>query len=209
MAAVFAALLCAAPFGCGAGQLQLISLNLGSIDPPSPRPTEIPLDRCYWWVDEQERVWIAMQRESRPPLLPQARFAFEMSLCLERLPAGPARNYQVRTTELRAVARVGPVEARLTSRRGIVALYREGADRLRGSLRLEALRRVAQLLGGWGAPTRLLLHGSFVATRDEARGRAIARRTESQGFDRGVVSEEAAQVEKPPRGAVTERAAHP
>ena len=144
--------------GCnGTGRVDVAALDFQAIDPPegpSPRFVELDLDRCYWWTDEDGRVRIALERD-RPLLLgSEWRFRFQLSLALDQPPAGKARDYRVNKRELRGVARFGPTQSRFTSIYGIVALYREPHDRLRGSFRMEVAREVQQLLGGWSRPSR-------------------------------------------------------
>lgn len=170
--------------GCrGGGQLQFADLNYAAIDPPSPRFQTIEIERCYWWTDDAGQVWIAMEHD-RAVLPGVEPFVLRMSLVLEKLPAGRARNYLVQQRELRAVARLGPAEGRFVSLAGIVALYREPNERLRGSFRLEVSREISKLLGGWGRPSRNLMQGTFVAIPDTGRGREIATETELYGWDR-------------------------
>lgn len=170
--------------GCaGSGQVEFISLNYRAIDPPSAKPGVIDLDTCTWWSDADGRVWIAMGRDASGLGGALTRFAFRMSLQVEKLPAGAARNYVVNDETIRGLIRVGPGQSRLTSTRGILALYREG-NRLRGSLRFEANRHAAQILGGWGEPGRSVVLARFVATPDTGHGPAIVSETEEAGFDR-------------------------
>lgn len=172
--------------GCqGSGRVELAVLDFGRIDPPAPRISTVRLQRCYWWTDEEGQVWIALERD-QPWLLGPERFIYQMSLVLEALPAGPAREYLVNKRELRALARFGPAEARFVSLNGIVALYRASGDRLRGSLRLHVRHQAPKLLGlgGWTQPKSYLMMGTFEAVHDEVRGRRIATETESQGWDR-------------------------
>ncbi|MFQ5805513.1 MAG: hypothetical protein ACE5I3_03575 [Phycisphaerae bacterium] len=179
--------LCCAVGCSGSGRIELASLNYRAVDPPAappPRVARIDLDGCYWWTDDNGRVWIAMQRQWTPLFSPRLRFEFQLSLVLDKLPAGRARDYRVARKELRARLRFGPWESRFTSTVGILALYRESNDRLRGSLRLQATRVTTRWLGGWGKPTRYLMLGSFVAVHDEQRGRPIAEATESSGWGR-------------------------
>jgi hypothetical protein len=174
---------CAA--GChGSAHLEIASLNFQAIDLPPARFTRLDLPECYWWKDKGGRVWIAMRRESTPLFNPRFRFDFQVSLALDKLPAGKARNYKVDAKSMRACVRFGPWETRFTSRTGIVAIYRESGGRLRGSMRLYASRQVARLLGGWSRPSGYLLLGSLEAVHDEQRGRAIAEATESAGWGR-------------------------
>jgi hypothetical protein len=190
------ALLSAAGGCAGSGRIEVASLNFNNVDPPGARFSVIKADRCYWWADEQGRVWIGLEREFQYPFLgPLGHFHFQLSLMLERLPAGRARNYTAAKRELRAVARVGPTEMRFASLSGIAALYRESGNRMRGSMRLLVSREVSRLLGGWSRPTRYLLLGTFIAVHDPVRGRRIAEATESSGWQRG--KDEAAATTAP------------
>jgi len=180
--------------GCsGGGRVEVVSLNYRSIDPPAPRVARIDLDRCYWWADQEGQVWIAMERETRPLFGIFGRICFQMSLVLEKLPAGRERYYIAAKRELRARALVGPAQIRFSSAAGILALYREPGDRMRGSFRLLTRRVVTRWLGGWGRPSSYLMLGSFEAVHDEARGRRIAAATESAGWGR----EQAAPTSRP------------
>ena len=219
--------------GCaGGGQVQLVSLDFSSIDPPPARVAVVPLDRCYWWTDEAGQVWVAMERTPPSLMGDLFRFEFQLSLVFEKLPAGEARNYTVRGRELRARMSFGPGEARFVSTAGIAALYRargdlrggdehlrgsadrvrggdeehvggsadrvgsgdeqaggsaervRGGGRLRGSVRIQVARQLHTLLGDWSRPVRYLLLATFDAVYDEQRGRAIAARTEEDGFER-------------------------
>jgi hypothetical protein len=173
--------------GChGQARLELAAIDYRSIDPPAARIVRLSPSRCYWWTDEQGRVWIAMQYERRTLLGRLGHLQFQLSLLLEQPPAGKARNYNVDNCTLRAVARAGPTEGRFTSVTGIVALYREPNDRFRGSLRILADRQASRLLGGWGKSARFLILGSFTAVHDEQRGREIADLTESRGWERNT-----------------------
>ena len=174
---------CAA--GCGSRvHVELVPLNYRSIDPPAPSVAELNLGRCWWWTDDDERLWIAMEYDRASLLGRYARFVFQMSLALEELPAGQARNYKVTAQTVRAVARVGPTESRFTSATGIVAVYRTPNEGLRGSFRVLTRRQVSRLLGGWGQPSHYLIQGTFDAVRDAARGQSIAEATEAQGWER-------------------------
>ncbi len=161
----------------GRASLVVTSLDYKAIDPP-PAYSKIDLDECYWWTDEHEQVWIAMRRRIRSPISSDFDFDFSLSLLLDRLPAGSARNYLVGKEELRGVAEVGPLASTFESSAGILALYRQSGDRLRGSLKLEVLRRTASLLGGRTRATRYLFAGDLLAIHDERRGREIAMEIE-------------------------------
>lgn len=183
-----AALLCGAvsllALGCaGSGRIELAALNYRDIDPPEPTYTALSIQRCTWWTDEHGQVWIAMQHE-RAVALAGEKLVFRLSLVLDALPAGRAKNYLVSRRELRAFARFGPAQARYTSLAGIVALYREDGDRLRGSLRLDVAQQAQQLLGGWTREQRHLMLGTFIAVPDDGWGRTLAAETEALGWHR-------------------------
>jgi hypothetical protein len=171
--------------GCnGSGRIDVTALDFQAIDPPegpAPQFIQLDLDRCCWWTDEAGRVHVALERD-RPLLLgPEWRFRFQLSLALDQLPAGKARDYRVNRRELRGVARFGPAQSRFTSLYGVVALYREPQNRLRGSLRMEVSRETQQLLGGWSRPSRYLMLGTFVAVPDAVQGQRIAGEAEAPG----------------------------
>jgi hypothetical protein len=171
--------------GCnGSGRIDIAALDFQAIDPPegpAPRFVGLDLDRCCWWADEDGRVHVALERDRPNLLAAEWRFRFQLSLALDQLPAGKARDYRVNRRELRGVARFGPAQSRFTSLYGIVALYREPQDRLRGSFRMEVSRETQQLLGGWSRPSRYLMMGTFVAVPDAAQGRRIAAEAEAPG----------------------------
>jgi hypothetical protein len=174
--------------GCqGSGQVQIAALNFQAIDPPEgppPRFWQLDLDRCYWWTDEVGHVWVALERDQRSLLLGEmGHLRFQLSLALGEPPAGRARDYRISRREMRVTARFGPAQSRWVSMSGIVALYREPQDRLRGSFRLDVSREVQQLLGGWGNAARYLMMGTFTAVHDEVAGRRIAADTESLGLE--------------------------
>jgi hypothetical protein len=190
--------------GCtGSGRLEFASLDFKAIDPPPPRVSPLKVQECYWWTDQDGQVWIAMQRRGTTFFNPRLRFEFQLSLVLEKLPAGQARNYQLRRRELRARVKFGPWESRFASQLGIAALYREAGDRLRGSLRVQTTRVSLQFLGSWSDPVRYLMLGSFVAVPDEQRGRAIVEATESDGWGRDAPVHPASQPATAPATAET------
>jgi len=173
--------------GChGGGHVYVTALNFKAIDPPAGPPptfTRLTFDRCFWWTDEDGDVWVAMERTRRYPGTDWA-FHFRLSLALGEPPAGRARDYLVTQRELRATARFGPAQSRFVSLSGIVALYREPGDRVRGSYRLQVAREVQRPLGDWSRPSRYLMMGTFEAVHDEERGQQIAVETESPGRER-------------------------
>ena len=172
--------------GCGGfATVEWVPLNYREIDPPKALATHVRLSECYWWLEDDGRVGVAMQERVRVPWSPGLEQSLQISLEFERLPAGRARNYEVGRRELRARVRAGPLEGRFTSRVGIATLSRDdSSSRLSGSFRIASDRQVAGLLGGFGTPSHYLVQGVFEAIRDPDRGRAIATSTEAAGFER-------------------------
>ena len=171
--------------GCsGSSRIQFSSLSFRTIDPPNATVAELATRECYWWPDETGRVWVVMQRSFAPPFHPELRVHLELSLVVDCLPRGKARNYRLDRESLRARIRIGPWETRFTSQIGIAAVYRERGDRLRGSVRLQAQRVTSQLLGGWGRPSRYLMLVEFTAVPNDVRGGPIVASTESAGWER-------------------------
>jgi hypothetical protein len=81
---------------------------------------------------------------------------------------------------------------------GVVALYREDGDRLRGSLRLDVALQAQQILGGWSRAQRHLMLGDFSATPDDGWGRAIAAETEALGWQRDPPATQPAEADAAP-----------
>jgi hypothetical protein len=159
--------------GCTpAARIELAALEFHDIDPPAAKFIVVEADRCYWWQEADGRVHVAFEKRQPLPAA-GAEFSFRLGVELEALPAGRAREYQVAKDELRAVASIGFAESRFSSVSGILALYCESGDRLRGSLRLTVARASTQLIGGWGPKTSYLMLGTFVARHDAVKGKEI------------------------------------
>jgi hypothetical protein len=195
-----------AGWGCtGGGQVELTALDYQMIDPPAAKMAKMDVDRAFWWQDAEGYVWIGLERVTAPLFGRFGTFSFQHSFAVDRPPASKrGRNYILGTREFRARYKLGPSESRFVSRTGILALYPEPGDRMRGTFKLEAMRQTSRLLGGWGPATRYLLMGSFVAVHDAGRGEAIATATESNGWDRGPrATSQPARLIRPARRPAT------
>jgi len=182
--------------GCaGGGRVDVTSLNFRAVDPPPATVTPLAIDRCYWWEEDNGSVWIAMEATQGVPLRPE-KLRFQLSLVLDGMPAGHARTYLVARRELRAVARLGPLRGKYTSLEGVVALNREGGQRLSGSFRIRAAQESLLLLN-WSRPSPQLLVGTFEAVHDAARGQRIAADTEAYGEERPPATQPAAPATQP------------
>jgi hypothetical protein len=171
--------------GCtGSGTVQFASLDMTRVDPPPARVQTVQFGRVSWWTDEVDgTLRIAFEKDA-PSLLGEiGRVIVQLSLRLEKLPAGPSREYKLGPSELRGRVRVGATETRLASASGVAVI-----DRVSESvLRLIATRRTMQLLGGWGTGARLLVLGEFRAVREEGVGARIYEETESNDFVRPAI----------------------
>ena len=182
---VAAGLLLAAGSGCtGHSRLEFIPLSCRTVEPPPARTTALRAGRCYWWQDEYGQVWVAMEHENRSALGRYASFALRLSLVLDKLPAGRARDYTLTRRSFRGVFRSPTGESRFISTAGAATLQSPSGNRLRGSFRLLGQRQASRVLGDWGPPSSYLIQGTFEAVRDEVRGGRILADTESQGWGR-------------------------
>lgn len=175
LSAVALAMLC----GCdGQGRVEYTSLDFANIDPPGTRVSRHDMPHCYWWTDDREQLWIAMERHDASLLgtafSTQARIVF----VLERAPTGRGRNYLVGKREMRGAATFGLVEVSYVAQQGIMGINRDSSTsaELRGSFRIQTALSVSQMFGGWGRPSSVLMFGEFTAVRDQRRGRRIVER---------------------------------
>lgn len=188
---VFAIACCGALLiGCaGRGALEFASLEFATIDPPPPRVLRVSLDRAFWHVDDRDgTLRIGLEKDAASLLGEIGRVRVQISLRLDKPPAGPTKQYSLRTSEMRGRVRVGAAESRLLSATGIAAIDRVDGHRLRGQFRMIATRRTLQLLGGWANGPRALILGEFEALLDAEQCEAIYAATEEDDFGRPPAS---------------------
>src|SRR5262245_63933546 len=83
--------------GCsGSGTFQFASLDMTRVDPPPARVQTVQFGRASWWTDEVDgTLRIAFEKDA-PSLLGEiGRVIVQLSLRLEKLPAGPSREYKL------------------------------------------------------------------------------------------------------------------
>ena len=85
------------------------------------------------------------------------------------------------------------------SLRGIVTVWDYGGDTLRGRFRFAAKQQAYSVLVGWGADTRVLVVGDFMAVRDREAGERILERTQERGMERSRPQPQPRPVHGPPR----------
>jgi len=183
-----AALIAAGACGCsGSATVQFVSLHQSEIDPPPPTVFRLDAKECYWWLDDNGELNVALRCEMRNLLLGKyGRADFDMSFVLGSPPAGSGRNYPIRQYETRTVFVSALASQRWLSQNGIVGVTVRDDETLSGSFRIwmnpqTELQMMAFLPDRQGPA---LCFGTFRAVKDESRGKAIRYRTESGGWAR-------------------------
>jgi hypothetical protein len=186
--------------GCrGTATLHMIPLTVKQIDARNPLIIRLDADQCYFWIDEQDRVHVALTNSRSAAFDGPTWFA--ASLVLNDPPAHVARNYPANRRTARGIVVQNERFARFASTRGIVALWLDDPDHARGRLRIIARYQRFHVLLGWHAPRQLLITGDFEAVRDRARGEAVESQTEQGGMERSedeFIRPEPVPVQGPP-----------
>lgn len=161
--------------GCtGNAYLNVVALDYSTIDPQSPPPRTLEFDECYWWVDDDKELHIAMRKKVDIPFIGSlGKIRILAAIRPGGPPAGRERQYDVGPETFRICAEIGPAKTRFSSVRGVIAVAKDGDSRLRGNLRLESSRQVLQLFGDWGRPTITIWNGPFVAVRNREKTEEI------------------------------------
>ena len=183
-----AALLIAAS-GCrGGGIIHSIPLGTKRISTDSPLIETRRPGECYYWLDEQGRLCVAL-RYAQPSIfgkiLSENR---STSLVFESVPADRARSYPVDRRTLRTRTDQGFTHLRGASLSGIAAVwdYRPGKP-LRGRFRITATQQSFSILTGWSGDARVLWAGDFTAVPNETAGKRILAETEEGALRRDSV----------------------
>lgn len=184
---VLAVLLCGLmAVGCGGrAEISLISLNAQAIDPPRVEPSVFNADQCYWWVDEEGDLNLAMRSQWTTLIL--GRFVtneFAMSLVLDKPPAGSGRDYRVGLRESRTILTSPLQTQRLFSTAGVICVLMDPGDATHGSFRIfmTPLQDQTAISILPYRPGPILCYGTFRATRDAERGMAIRHHCEEHGW---------------------------
>lgn len=175
-------------FGCtGSGRVNFVSLNMTEIDPPPAKAWQFDATECYWWLDDQGDLNVALRSVRDAALLGKlGRVELCLSFVLDAPPAGSGRNYPIRQREVRAVALNAMQSHRFTSFAGIAGVTTQPNKGLHGSFRvwMHAHSELSMFNVMPNRPSPLLCFGTFEAVHDPVRGRALRERTESSGFAR-------------------------
>ena len=191
--------------GCtGRASLHLLPLGHKRISTTKPLVVRITPDQCYFWVNEDRKLCVAM-REWRgsfwgKPLEKE----FNLSLVLDGLPSGSARDYRVTRRTARTRNRAGYSHLRAASLNGIVAVWGYGKGNLHGRFRMTAKQQSYSVLVGWGGDHHVLIVGEFTATRNQRAGKAILSRTEEGTMSRPPPRPKPTPVSGPSRKPITQ-----
>lgn len=184
--------------GCaGGGRFDIISMQMGDLDEDRPLMSTFHPGECYYWIDEEGKINVAMHYENIPLLGRFSRVSFDLSFELDDPPAGRARQYQLRSREFRGTARLGALVHRFMSYQGVGAIWQDGPGRFRGRFRTLVRHESFSVLTGWVRAAPLLFLGEFRAVLDAERGRAINQASESGGWPRPPRSKVPLRVQRP------------
>jgi hypothetical protein len=183
---LFFLIVCLLVGGCsGWAKLDLVALDQARISKTEPLVKELRAAECYYWI-EDGRITIAWADENISLIGEYGKKTLVGSIVLDDLPADRSRDYRLDRNSLRGKLRSGPQHVRFASLSGILALWLEGDNQIKGRLRSLVHQQQFHVLTGWAGNQRLLLVGDFVAVRDPARTRALLQRSEADGLERGV-----------------------
>ncbi len=172
--------------GCnGWARLNLISTELERISKSAPLVVELSAAECYYSI-EAERITIALTDENISLTGEYGKRSLVTSIVLEGLPAYQSRDYRLDRNSVRGKYRRGPKHVRFASLGGILGLWLEGDNQLKGRLRAFVKQQQFHVLRGWSGNRRVLLVGDFVAVRNRERTEELLRRSEADGMERGV-----------------------
>ena len=190
-----------APTGCtGHASVHMIPRGMKKISTTESLVVRIKPRECYFWINDDQKLCVAMRDASRIPL--GRLFAREalLSFVLGNPPASAARNYRVDRRTLRVRIKAGLAHVRSASLSGIFAVWDYERTRLRGRFRVTVKQQSYSALTGWAANRRVLLVGEFTAVRNRKAGERILARTEANGMSRAALKATSTSVHDSPRG---------
>ncbi len=183
--------------GCaGRATLHAVPLNTRKLSTSEPLVLRVDPQECYYWVNDAEKLCVAMRFRNRSLLGKPFSRDMTLSLTLDETPTGPARSYPATRRTLRAMDHAGFNHLRTASLGGMVTVWRDGPRKLQGRFRLAAKQQSWSVLTGWSGDNRLMLVGEFRAVLHRARGEALLAQTEEGAMQRDAVPD-AATVEIP------------
>ena len=173
--------------GCATrARVDLIDLNFKRIEAKGDLVESVSATDCFWWCDGK-RLYVALHEDGSPLATALTRERFDMSFVLDGMPAERSRDYRLDQHSLRAVHGVGANHSRYASLRGVVGVWLEPGQILRGRFRLLGKKQIFHILTGWSDVGQVVVTGEFRCRRDQTRGEPVLARTEEGGMERRAV----------------------
>jgi len=179
--------------GCtGHAKVNMIPLATKRIDTTAPLIVRVSPDQCYYWVNEQDELCVAMRSFSGSIFGKRFEKEFLLSLVAKGLPAGSGREYRMDRRTARVTQDAGYGHTRSASLSGIFAVWDHRRNQLRGRFRFTAKEQGYSVLRGWSGNNAVLVVGEFMAVCNKAVGKELLKRTEEGSMSRSI------QGPKPP-----------
>lgn len=184
--------------GCsGHAFVSLIPTGPKPIRPTAPLIVEVFPNECYFWVNDQQKLTIAMRAHTGSLWGKRFEREFVLSILLDKPPDGPSRYYHVGRHTLRARNRAGYAHWRVASLGGAVVVWDYGKRNLRGRFRIQAKQQSYLVLTGWDNNQHVLLLGEFTAIPGPQAGQRILAQTEGEGMTRSPPSTKPIRIQGP------------
>ncbi len=197
---ILGGLLALAAVGCAAPtRFHLVMLGSDRISDTEPLIVEVTPDECFYWLDDDGRLCLAMRRHDRSWRGRVHDYDFAASFVLDEPPADTGRNYPVKNRTFRSKTKSGYIHTRMFSRTGVVGVWNYGSDTLDGRFRFFARQQSYSVFVGWGGERYVLVVGEFSAKQDRTRGEAILQRTEVDELKREAPPPKPIPINGPPR----------
>jgi len=185
--------------GCsGRASLHLIPLGNRAIDASGPLISRVSPTECYYWLNDEGELCIAMRGVKRAAFDRRFDQEFIASFVLDAPPAGEARNYRVSRRTVRMRSHAGFTHTRSASLNGIVGVWNYDRTTLRGRFRFTVKQQSYSVLVGWGGNTQVLYVGEFSAIPHPMRGEKLLARTEEDAMNRQGAAHPAAESPSTP-----------
>ncbi len=171
--------------GCaGHADLSMIPLDTKRIDAKAPLVIRVEPDECYFWINDQQELCVAMRSARGSILGKRFQNEFLLSLVVKGVPAGGGREYRMDRLTARAKHHAGFAHTRAASLSGILAVWDYRQNHLRGRFRFTAKQQSYSVLTDWTGNYPLLFVGEFSAVHNEAAGKELLARTEEGSMSR-------------------------
>ncbi len=175
-------------WGCaGRATVHAIPLGTQRINTSGPLIPEFKPDECYYWIDDDGRLCVAIRSVKTSFVDPRLSQGFVLSFVFDGTPAGSARDFRMNRRTARCRSHAAIFQTRSASLGGIATVWGYGKKVLHGRFRFPAKIQVHHLLAGWRDDGTVVYTGEFSAVCDRKRGQAILAESEGTGMERPAV----------------------